>query len=163
MKRILAIIMSVTMLLGLCACGKGGESKTIEGDLTEVIRSMYAAVELDAETKEAFNYHEIGAVPEDPDMEAYLLGSSELDYAEAAYAMPMMSAVAYQLNMFRLADGADVEAFKAAAEAAFDTGKWVCVVPEKVACVNVGNVVMYIAGTEQVVDAMVVAFEAQGK
>ncbi len=165
MKRIVAILMAVMMLVGLCACGdKGGAAdKKIEGDLVTVINNIYAAVELDAETKESFSNHMIEAVPEDAEMQAYLLGSSELGYAEAAYAMPMMNAVAYQLNLFRVSEGTDIEKFKADAEAAFDTGKWVCVMPEKVACVNVGDVVMYVAGTEQVVDALVVAFNAQGK
>lgn len=156
MKKVIAIVMSVVMLLGLVACGKEAEKK-IEGDLVTVINQIYENLELDAETKEAFSYHEIGVITED--FEEYLLGTADLEYAEAAYAMPMMSAVAYQLNIFRLDESADVEVFKAQAEAAFDTGKWVCVMPEKVATVNVGNVVLFVAGTEQVVDAVVAAFE----
>ncbi len=163
MKRIIAVIMSVMMLVGLCACGAKADDKKIEGDLVSVIQKMYAEVELDAETKESLSYHMIEAVPEDAEMQAYLLGTSELEYAEAAYAMPMMNAVAYQLNIFRVAEGTDVKAFMEKAESSFDTGKWVCVMPEKVATVNVGDVVMFIAGTEQVVDAMVTVFQAQGK
>ena len=168
MKRIIAVIMSVIMLVGLCACGKEAAEpaadKKIEGDLISIIQKVYADVDLDAETKESFNFHMIEAVPsDDAETEAYLLGTADLEYAEAAYAMPMMNAVAYQLNMFRLPEGADVEAFKAQAEAAFDTGKWVCVMPEKVATVNVGDVVMFVAGTEQVVDALIASFNAQAK
>ena len=166
MKRIVAVILSVVMLVGLCACGKeaAAADKKIEGDLISVVQKIYADVDLDAETKESFSYHMIEAVPsEDAEMEAYLLGTADLEYTEAVYAMPMMNAVAYQLNMFRLPEGADVEAFKAQAEESFDTGKWVCVVPEKVATVNVGDVVMFVAGTEQVVDALVAAFNAQAK
>ena len=160
MKRIIAVIMSVMMLVGLCACGA---EKKIEGDLLTVVQNMYAEVEQKDDVKEAFMNHMIDVVPEDADMQAFLLGSSDLEYAEAVYAMPMMNAIAYQLNMFRVAEGTDVKAFMEKAESSFDTGKWVCVMPEKVATVNVGDVVMYIAGTEQVVDAMVAAFQAQGK
>ncbi len=157
MKKVIAIVMSVVMLLGLVACGAEAENKKIEGDLVTVINQIYENLELDAETKEAFSYHDINVITED--FEEYLLGTADLEYVEAAYAMPMMSAVAYQLNIFRLDESADVEAFKAQAEAAFDTGKWVCVMPEKVETVNVGNVVLFVAGTEQVVDAVVAAFE----
>ena len=160
MKKIIAVIMSVMMLVGVCACGA---EKKIEGDLVSVVQKMYAEVELDAETKESFSYHMIEAVPDDAEMQTFLLGTSELEYTEAVYAMPMMNAVAYQLNIFRVAEGTDVKAFMEKAESSFDTGKWVCVMPEKVATANVGDVVLYVAGTEQVVDAMVAAFQAQGK
>lgn len=162
MKKIIAIVMAMTMLMGLCACGKSGASdKKIEGDLVSVINQMYSAVELDAETKESFSYHMIEAVT--ADTAEYVLGTTELEYAEAAYAMPMMSAVAYQLILVRVDESADVEAAKTALDEAFDEGKWVCVMPEKVAVTNVGNVIMLVAGTEQVVDALQVAFEAQAQ
>jgi len=160
MKKIIAVLMSVMMLVGVCACAP---EKKIEGDLISVVQKMYAEVELDAETKESFSYHMIEAVPDDAEMQTFLLGTSELEYTEAVYAMPMMNAVAYQLNIFRVAEGVDVKAFMEQAKDSFDTGKWVCVMPEKVEVVNVGDVVMYVAGTEQVVDAMVAAFQAQGQ
>ncbi len=155
--------MAMTMLLGLCASGGEAQSegKKIEGDLISVINQVYAAADLDADTKEAFSYHMIEPVTEE--MEEYLLGTTELEYTEAAYAMPMMNAVAYQLNMFRIDESADVEAFKAAAESSFDTGKWVCVIPEKVETVNVGNVVMFVAGESNTVDALVAAFQSLGQ
>lgn len=164
MKRIIAIIMSVVMLVGLCACG-GNDAQsggaTIEGDLVSVINQMYADVELDSEIKESFSYHMIEAITEET--EEYVLGTTAIDYVEAAYAMPMMSAVAYQLVLVRVDESADVEAVKAELEGAFDEGKWVCVMPEKVITANVGNVIMLLAGTEDVVNALTVAFEAQGK
>ena len=160
MKRIIAVIMSVMMLVGLCACGA---EKKIEGDLLTVVQNMYAEVEQKDDVKEAFMNHMIDVVPEDADMQAFLLGSSDLEYAEAVYAMPMMNAIAYQLNMFRVAEGTDVKAFMDEVESSFDTGKWVCVNPEKVEVVNIGDVVMFVAGNQQQVDAMLEAFQAQGK
>lgn len=166
MKRIVAIIMAAVMLFALCACGGNAQDNTadkkIEGDLVSIINQIYATVELDAETKEAFSYHMIEAIPEDMDAEtvAYVLGTSDLEYVEAAYAAPMMSAVAYQLNLYRVDESVDVEAFKATVESSFDTGKWVCVTPEKVATASVGDVVLFVCGTADVVDAIVAAFEA---
>ena len=154
---IITIVTAVCMAFMVTACGKSetennAGGKTIEGDLQEIMAQIYAGVDLDAETKEAMQ----GFVT---DNEQALLGVEGVSYTEGVYSVPMISSIAYQCVLLRVAPE-DVENVKTMLKENADVNKWVCVSAETVLVENVGDVVLFIMSDQEAAYAVSASFQA---
>ena len=159
---IITIVTAVCMAFMVTACGKSetennAGGKTIEGDLQEVMAQIYAGVDLDAETKEAMQGFVTDTLTSDN--EQALLGVEGVSYTEGVYSVPMISSIAYQCVLLRVAPE-DVENVKPMLKENADVNKWVCVSAETVLVENVGDVVLFIMSDQEAAYAVSASFQA---
>lgn len=163
--KIITVVMTMCMAFMTAACGKAdaeenADGKTIEGDLTEVMTQIYANVDLDAETKEAMQGYMTDTLT--ADNEQALLGIGGVPYAEGVYSVPMISSIAYQCVLLRVAPE-DVEDVKKLLKENADVNKWVCVSAETVLVENVGDVVLFIMSDKDAAYAVSASFQSLAK
>lgn len=168
MKRLLAILTAGIMLIGtMSGCGNSGEETgvaNLEGTCSEILAQVYENAELDADFRESLTYFTDEAVPtDDVEMQTYMIGTSDIAFTDSVYSAPMMSSIAYQCVLLRLAEGEDVETAKENLLAGADPRKWICVEPESVFVENVGDVVMVLMADEPMATAIKDAFVALGE
>ncbi len=160
-KRFLMLSLIITALL-LVSCGsadkKGGGN--MPATLPEVMDVVYKNAELEQDFRDSMDSFDSGEIP--ADSAEYLIGTSDVEYTESFYSMPMMTAVAYQCILLRLPEGADVEAAKQAIADNADPRKWVCVEAESIIVENVGNVVLFVMADSKTANALQTAFLALG-
>lgn len=153
MKKIFAMLLALSLMLSLAACGaKPAEPttapteavKTVEGTMEELLNKV-----VEIQPVEFMG----GTMPID------LADTSEdglwnikyntgLDSAEglteAAVFGPMMGSIAYSMVMVRVAGDADVKAIAEGMKNGIDTRKWICVEADDLQVVSYGDVVMLI-------------------
>ena len=117
----------------------------------------YEGVDLDAETKEAMQGYVIDTLTSDN--EQAFLGTEGVSYTEGVYSVPMMSSIAYQCVLLRVAPE-DVENVKTMLKENADVNKWVCVSAETVLVENVGDVVLFIMSDQEAAYAVSASFQA---
>lgn len=165
-KRITAVFMAITTVILCTACGKAGTSDNakgtvIEGELADVMTQIYDGLSnLDAETKEAIQDYITDTLT--ADNEQSFLGTDGVPYIEGVYSVPMMSSIAYQCVLLRVAPE-DVDTVKEQLKANADVNKWVCVSAETVLVENVGDVVLFIMSSQDVAYAVSDSFQALAK
>ena len=149
MKKIVSIVLALSLVLSLAACGgkKAEETQpalSVEGTMEELLNKT-----IEERPVEFMG----GVIPVD------LTDSSEdglwaiksytgLDDAaqitEAAAFEPMMGSMAFSMVLVRLAEGADAKAVAEAMKAGIDTRKWICVEADDLKVAGFGDVVMLI-------------------
>lgn len=149
MKKFLSVILVLTMVLSMVACGKKAQetepaAKTLAGSMEELLNKT-----VEQRPVEFMG----GVIPVD------LTDSSEdglwalknytgLDSAEkiseAAAFEPMMGSLAFSMVMVRLADGADAKSVAESMKSGIDTRKWICVEANDLMVAGFGDVVMLI-------------------
>ncbi len=163
-KRIIAtmtvLALTVTMFAG---CGSNTEDKSasLEGSCEEILTKVYENAELEPDHREAMNYYETVAI--DEASEEYILGTTDVEYTDSVYSAPMMTSVAYQCVLLRLAPEQDVEEAKQLLLDNANPIKWLCVEAESVVVENVGDVVLYVMADEKAANAIKTAFLALGE
>lgn len=161
-KRIMACCLTLVLALTVFAgCGQEQQAANLEGSCEEILTKVYENAKLDDGTREAMEYYQ--TTPVDETTAEYLLGTADVEYAEAVVSAPMMNAVAYQCVILRVAEGADVEAAKKLLTDNADPRKWVCVEAESVVVENVGDVILYIMADKTTADAVKTSFLALGE
>lgn len=166
MKKIIALLLVTVMAIGIVGCGKKNDGNTensetavrLEGTCSEILAKVYENADLDPELKEAMQYYENIAIPEES--KEYILGTTEVLYSDSVYSAPMMSSIAYQCVVLRVEEGQDVETAKQLLLDNADPIKWVCVEAESVVVENVGDVILYIMCDNATADAIKTAFLA---
>ena len=153
MKKMIAMLLAVTMMCSFAACGgKTAEPTTapteatvkVEGTMEELLNKV-----VEIKPVEFMG----GTMPID------LTDTSEdglwnikyntgLDSAEgltdAAVFGPMMGSIAFSMVMVRTAEGTDVKAVAEGMKNGIDPRKWICVEADDVQVVSFGDVVMLI-------------------
>ena len=161
-KRMMACCLTLVLALAVFAgCGKEQQAANLEGSCEEILTKVYENAKLDDELREAMEYYQ--TAPIDETTAEYLLGTTDVKYAEAVVSAPMMNAVAYQCVILRVAEGEDVEAAKKLLTDNADPRKWVCVEAESVVVENVGDVILYIMADQTTADAVKTSFLALGE
>lgn len=161
-KRMMACCLTLVLALAVFAgCGKEQQAANLEGSCEEILTKVYENAKLDDELREAMEYYQ--TTPIDETTAEYLLGTTDVKYAEAVVSAPMMNAVAYQCVILRVAEGEDVEAAKKLLTDNADPRKWVCVEAESVVVENVGDVILYIMADQTTADAVKTSFLALGE
>ncbi len=169
MKKIIAIVLALTVLFAFAACG-GDKTPTdantqsdaaVAVDVTTLITKLYEAnpVEFPAMTDGV----EIDLADADS-VKAYTGLDSAEGVEKAYFSESMMNAQAYSLVVLKLADADKAEETKQAMLDGINLRKWICAEANCVRVVSAGDVIMFVMiNTElsaTLADDMVTAFEA---
>jgi len=107
MKKLIAMILTLTLVFALAACGGNGGTEVKSADLQAFYDATFAAGE---------NMPVMG-VMEGEALDAFYPGLSELELKQCIVAAPMMTGVAVEVALVEVADAADLETVKGIFEA----------------------------------------------
>lgn len=158
--RIKGIILFAAIITALSctACGDGRENNDkLDGSLEDIMAGIYDSADLSEDFRAGLENFETFELTED--MEISILGTDEIDYAEAVVSMPMMSSIAYQCVLLRVAED-DVDTIKQQINENADLNKWICVSAETMLIESRGNVIFFVMGENDTVYALNTAFQA---
>lgn len=148
MKKLLALILAMIMMLSFAACGGNAETEEPSGE-TEVTPVEGTPEELIDKI-----YAEFAKQPEFPvmtmnladmDAESFPMFTGLADNSkvkEAAFSEAMMGSQAYSMVIVRLNDAADSESVATEMLNGIDTRKWICVEADDLAVAAYGDVIM---------------------
>lgn len=172
MKKILALILAMMMVLGLAACGSsnGGESAGA-GDsmaLTDIADKLLEGVdENDMPPVMTMTLDDLAAMVPDvepeqakKDMFTAKTFIDPIEGAEVVVQEPAMGSIAHMATLIRLPEGADVEAVRADIEANANPRWMICVEAEKVSVTAHGNTILLAMSTADLTDTMTANFDA---
>ena len=153
MKKMIAMMLALTVLFSFAACGaKPTEpttapteaTVTVEGTMEELLNKV-----VEIQPVEFMG----GTMPIDLTDESedglwnikYNTGLDNADnITDAAVFGPMMGSMAFSMVMVRTAEGADVKAVAEGMKTGIDPRKWICVEADDLQVVSYGDVVMLI-------------------
>ena len=153
MKKILCLILALTLTFALAACGGNTEPETPAFELTGTLEEISDQIVAGTTTIE------IGLNPAmeidlaDVDGANYYLGVASTDSIErATFTEPMIGSIPFSMCLVTAKADADVEALKAEILEGVNYRKWLCVAAEKIAVTNCGNTILMIMAQEEIVD-----------
>ena len=149
MKKFLSVILVLTMVLSMAACGKKAQetvpaAQTVAGTMEELLNKT-----IEQRPVEFMG----GVIPVDLTdssedglwaLKSYTGLDSAEKISEAAAFEPMMGSLAFSMVMVRLADGADAKSVAESMKSGIDTRKWICVEADDLKVAGFGDVVMLI-------------------
>lgn len=171
MKKILAFILAMIMMLSFAACGNNAETEEpstegeatvnpVEGTPEELIEKIYA----EFETIPEFPVMTMNLADMDAESFPYYTGLADNSKVkESAFSEAMMGSQAYSMVIVRLNDAADSESVATEMLNGINTRKWVCVEADDLAVAAYGDLVMlYMADSQYGLTSenAVAAFEA---
>ena len=150
MKKVLSVILILTMVLSMAACG-GKKAQETETAAQTVAGSMEELLNKTVEQRPVECMG--GVIPVDLTdssedgmwaLKSYTGLDSAEKISEAAAFEPMMGSMAFSMVMVRLADGADAKSVAESMKSGIDTRKWICVEANDLKVAGFGDVVMLI-------------------
>ena len=172
MKKIIAMLLALTVVLSLAACGNNNTPATeapteaavsVEGTMEELLNKVIEKQPVEfmgmAMTLDLTDTSEDGLWM----IKNYTGLDSADSITEAAFYEPMMGSIPYSMVMVRTAEGADVKAVAEGMKNGIDQRKWICVEADDLQVVSYGDVVMLImvgSDTGMTSQAFVDAFAA---
>ena len=149
MKKFLSVVLVLTMVLSMAACGgkKAEETEpalSVAGTMEELLNKT-----IEQRPVEFMG----GVIPVDLTdssedglwaLKSYTGLDDASQISEAAAFEPMMGSMAFSMVMVRLADGADSKTVAEAMKSGIDTRKWICVEADDLKVAGFGDVVMLI-------------------
>ena len=154
--RVLSAVMIAAFVCTACG-GKQGSTDKLNGSLDDIMAGIYESADLSEDFRAGLENFETFELTED--MELFILGTDEIDYTEAVVSMPMMSSIAYQCVLLRVAED-DVDTVKQQIKENTDLNKWVCVSAETMLIESRGNVIFFVMGENDTAYALNTAFQA---
>ncbi|NLM78698.1 MAG: hypothetical protein GX173_11540 [Ruminococcaceae bacterium] len=153
MKKCILLFLTVVLVLSLMACSSAptsGTSDNLEGDLEDILASVYENADLDGYFAE-FVVDGLYVQEINEENIEYHLGSKAITYKEAIASEPVMSTSAYSLCLVRVEEGAEIESIMSEIKDNVDPMKWVCVGvdPANIFVDHVGDVIILIMSDEQ--------------
>lgn len=168
MKKIICILLALSMLLAFAGCGGNiGNDETsnstteaapaeLTGTLEEIASEIYShttKVEMDLSEPMEIDLTDEYAVS------SFLGVSASIGSIErAVVSEPPISAIAYSMCLVKAKDGTDIEALKKEILEGVNYRKWLCVAAEKILVASCGNVIMMVMASEETVDDVYNAF-----
>ena len=150
MKKFLSVILVLTMVLSMAACG-GKKAQETEAAALSVAGTMEELLNKTIEQRPVEFMG--GVIPVDLTdssedglwaLKSYTGLDSAEKISEAAAFEPMMGSLAFSMVMVRLADGADAKSVAESMKSGIDTRKWICVEANDLKVAGFGDVVMLI-------------------
>ena len=149
MKKFVSIVLALSLVLSLAACGgkKVEETQTaqsVAGTMEELLNKT-----IEQRPVEFMG----GVIPVDLTdssedglwaLKSYTGLDSAEKITEAAAFEPMMGSLAFSMVLVRLAEGADSKTVAEAMKSGIDTRKWICVEADDLKVAGFGDVVMLI-------------------
>ena len=150
MKKFVAIVLALALVLSLAACGgkKTQETEaaalTVEGTMEELLNKT-----IEQRPVEFMG----GVIPVDLTdssedglwaLKSYTGLDSAAQISEAAAFEPMMGSMAFSMVLVRTVEGADSKAVAESMKSGIDTRKWICVEADDLKVAGFGDVVMLI-------------------
>ena len=150
MKKILSVVLALSLVLSLAACGSKKNEVTeapamkVEGTMEDLLNKT-----IEQRPVEFMG----GVIPVDLTdssedglwaLKSYTGLDSAEKITEAAAFEPMMGSLAFSMVMVRLAEGADGKAVAESMKSGIDTRKWICVEANDLKVAGFGDVVMLI-------------------
>ena len=150
MKKILSVVLALSLVLSMAACGgKKNEAATepalsVAGTMEELLNKT-----IEERPVEFMG----GVIPVDLTdstedglwaIKSYTGLEDASKITEAAAFEPMMGSMAFSLVMVRLAEGTDAKEVAESMKAGIDTRKWICVEADDLKIAGFGDVVMLI-------------------
>ena len=150
MKKFVAIVLALSLVLSLAACGgkKNQETEaaalTVEGTMEELLNKT-----IEQRPVEFMG----GVIPVDLTdssedglwaLKSYTGLEDAAQISEAAAFEPMMGSMAFSMVLVRTVEGADSMAVAESMKSGIDTRKWICVEATEKQAVVCGDVVMFI-------------------
>ena len=154
MKKMISMLLALTMVLCLAACGGNNTPATeapteapavkVEGTMEELLNKV-----VEKQPVEFMG----GTMPIDLTdtsddgkwmVKSYTGLDSTDSITEAAFFEPMMGSIPYSMVMVRIAEGADIKAVAEGMKTGIDQRKWICVEADDLQVVSYGDVVMLI-------------------
>jgi len=155
MKKLVLILLVLAVTLSFAACktdneGEDHSNEVLEGSLEDILDKIYETADLSESFSE---YIETGLQTNEITAERceYHLGKEGIEFEEAIASEPIMMPSAYELDLVRVKEGADVEEIKNEIKENVDPMKWVCVGidPENVIVDNIGDVIIIIMSDDE--------------
>ena len=157
-KKIILYLLMTIMVYLCTACGTKQESADeLSGSLSDIMAGIYENADLTDDFRAGLENFETFELTED--MEIAILGTDAVDYTEAVVSMPMMSSIAYQCVLLRVAKD-NVDTAKQQIKDNTDLNKWVCVSAETMLIESRGDVIFFVMGENDTVYALNAAFQA---
>ena len=160
MKKMLALLLALTLALGMTACGSNSDAGTSGEENAAAVDSM---------SLEEIMTSILDGVPDLPDYEAVPLTEENfefftfLPYAdgyEGLEADALIGSIAHSVVLVELPPDADAAQVAADISANANPCKWICVEAESVQTVANGNLVLLVMSTQATADAIVANFNA---
>ncbi|MGI6123579.1 MAG: hypothetical protein ACOYIG_05205 [Acetivibrionales bacterium] len=161
MKKLLLLLLTLTLIFSFAACqskpsgadptetGNNKQNENLEGSLEDILNKIYDTAKVDDNFKA---YIKDGLLVNEINNEncAYHLGKEGIEFESAIASVPEMSTSAYELDLVRVKEGADIEKIKGEIKENVDPRKWICVgvEPENVIVDNIGDVIIVIMTNE---------------
>ena len=157
-KGKMTILSIMIIMIGLfTACGAKQESTDqLSGSLSDIMSGIYANADLSDDFRAGLENFETFELTED--MEIAILGTDAIEYTEAVVSMPMMSSIAYQCVLLRVAED-NVDTVKQQIKDNTDLNKWVCVSAETMLIESRGDVIFFVMGENDTAYALNTAFQ----
>lgn len=110
MKKLIALILSLTLVFALAACGGSGDASG-SADSGSGATSEVKSADLQAFYDSTFSGEDMPAMMplETEALDAFYTGLSALELKQCIVAMPMISQVAAEIALVEVADAADLE------------------------------------------------------
>ena len=150
MKKFVAIVLALSLVLSLTACGGKKTQETeaaalrVEGTMEELLNKT-----IEQRPVEFMG----GVIPVDLTdssedglwaLKSYTGLDSAAQISEAAAFEPMMGSMAFSLVLIRTVEGADSKTVAESMKSGIDTRKWICVEADDLKVAGFGDVVMLI-------------------
>lgn len=165
MKKIICILLALSMMFAFAACGGNGNNETTTeapqaaAELTGTLEEIAANVYSNATKIEMMLGDPMEIDLADVDAANYYLGVSSTDsITRAVFSEPMIGSIPYSMCLVTAKEGADVEALKNEILEGVNYRKWMCVAAEKVLVTNCGSTIMMVMAQEEIVDDVYNAF-----
>lgn len=150
MKKLFFIFLALTLTLTFAACqtnpaGNDQQNDTLTGSLEDILDKIYETAEVSDNFKE-YSLDGLQKTEITAENCEYHLGKADIEFEKAIASVPIMMPSAYELDLVRVKEGADVEAIKNEIKENVNPTKWICVGvdPENVIVDNIGDVIIVI-------------------
>ena len=149
MKKFLSVILVLTMVLSMAACGKKTQetepaAQSVAGTMEELLNKTIE--QRPGEFMGGVSPVDLTDSSEDGlwALKNYTGLDSAEKISEAAVFEPMMGSLAFSMVLVRLAEGADAKTVAESMKSGIDTRKWICAQADQVSVAGYGDVVMFI-------------------